>query len=56
MAVDGCDGHRLVDRVVAGKEKGVFTGAQGTPGRIRANSSAVKDRDDLHEHAAVLLH
>lgn len=34
VAVDGCDDHRLVDRVVAGEEEGVFAGAQGTPGRI----------------------
>lgn len=27
MAIDGCDDHRFVDRVVAGKEEGVFPGA-----------------------------
>lgn len=44
VAIDGCDNHGLLNRVVAGEEESVFPGAQRTPKRI---ISAVRGQQGL---------
>lgn len=54
VAEDGRDDHGLFDRVVTGRQEGVFAGAKGTPKAISKNGRK-RGSCSLHEDATVFL-